>query len=297
MTQLDMTKKVQDNIQKNIQSMLDDSMGEGKAFARVSVELDFDDRTTDKQTFTPVVDDSGIIRSQQDLSETYSGTSTQPGGAAGVQSNVPGYVAQNNNANADYEKKESTKNYEINEEKSKTVAAPGSIRRLTVAVLVDDTVTPQQQDSIMRTVSSAAGINTNRGDTVSVEPLPFSTELRDRRAAEEKAAKDREDMILYGTIGGILLVLAAIGGYLYYRRKKKLEAIAAEQERIRQEEEARKKLEEEERAALLAAGALEPEELSEEEQQHLTEKQTLQQLIDQRPAEVAMLVKTWLAEE
>ena len=297
MTQLDMTKKVQDNIQKNIQSMLDDSMGEGKAFARVSVELDFDDRTTDKQTFTPVVDDSGIIRSQQDLSESYNGTSTQPGGPAGVQSNVPGYVAQNGNANAEYEKKESTKNYEINEEKSKTVAAPGSIRRLTVAVLVDDTVTPQQQDSIMRTVSSAAGINTNRGDTVSVEPLPFSTELRDRRAAEEKAAKDREDMILYGTIAAILLVLAAIGGYFYYRRKKKLEAIAAEQERIRQEEEARKKLEEEERAALLAAGALDTEELTEEEQQHLTEKQTLQQLIDQRPAEVAMLVKTWLAEE
>jgi flagellar M-ring protein FliF len=244
-----------------------------------------------------VVDDSGIIRSQQDLSESYNGTSTQPGGAAGVQSNVPGYVAQNANANAEYEKKESTKNYEINEEKSKTVAAPGSIRRLTVAVLVDDTVTPQQQDSIMRTVSSAAGINTDRGDTVSVEPLPFSTELRDKRAAEEQAAKDREDRIFYGTIAAILLVLAAIGGYLYYRRKKKLEAIAAEQERIRQEEEARKKLEEEERAALLAAGALDVEELTEEEQQHLTEKQTLQQLIDQRPAEVAMLVKTWLAEE
>ena len=58
-----------------------------------------------------------------------------------------------------------------------------------------------------------------------------------------------------------------------------------------------RKLEEQERAALLAAGALDTEELTEEEQQHLTEKQTLQQLIDQRPAEVAMLVKTWLAEE
>jgi flagellar M-ring protein FliF len=42
---------------------------------------------------------------------------------------------------------------------------------------------------------------------------------------------------------------------------------------------------------------LDTEELTEEEQQHLTEKQTLQQLIDQRPAEVAMLVKTWMAEE
>ena len=103
LTQLEMTKKVQDRIQKNVQSLLDQALGEGKAYARISVELDFDDRQTDKQTFTPVVDDSGIVRSQQDTSETYSGTSTNPGGPAGVQSNVPGYVAGNTNANADYE--------------------------------------------------------------------------------------------------------------------------------------------------------------------------------------------------
>ena len=115
MTQLEMTKKVQDNIQKNVQSLLDQSLGEGRAFARVSVELDFDDKQTDRQTFTPVVDESGIIRSQQDVNETYEGTSNNPGGPAGVESNVPGYVAQEGTANANYEKKESTKNYEINE--------------------------------------------------------------------------------------------------------------------------------------------------------------------------------------
>ena len=296
MTQLDMTKKVQDNIQKNIQSLLDQSLGEGRAFARVSVELDFDDRTTDKQTFTPVVDDAGIIRSQQDLSETYSGTSTQPGGAAGVQSNVPGYVAQNGNANADYEKKESTKNYEINEEKSKVVAAPGSIRRLNVAVLVNDDVNATQQDSIMRTVSSAAGINQDRGDTISVEPLPFSTELRDRRAAEEQAAKDRENRIFYMQIAAVLLVLALIAAYIIMRRKKKQQELAAIAEQKRLEEEEKQRLAAE-RAALVEAGEVGEEELTEEEQRQLTEKQTLQQLIDQKPAEVAMLIKTWLSED
>ena len=296
MTQLDMTKKVQDNIQKNIQSLLDQSLGEGRAFARVSVELDFDDRTTDKQTFTPVVHDAGIIRSQQDLSETYSGTSTQPGGAAGVQSNVPGYVAQNGNANADYEKKESTKNYEINEEKSKVVAAPGSIRRLNVAVLVNEDVNATQQDSIMRTVSSAAGINQDRGDTISVEPLPFSTELRDRRAAEEQAAKDREDRIFYMQIAAVLLVLALIAAYIMMRRKKKQQELAALAEQKRLEEEEKQRLAAE-RAALVEAGEVGEEELTEEEQRQLTEKQTLQQLIDQKPAEVAMLIKTWLSED
>ena len=296
MTQLDMTKKVQDNIQKSIQTLLDQSLGEGRAFARVNVELDFDDRTTDKQTFTPVVDDSGIIRSQQDVSESYNGTSTQPGGAAGVQSNVPGYVAQNGNANAEYSKKESTKNYEVNEEKSKVVAAPGSIRRLNVAVLVNDDVNATQQESIMRTVSSAAGINQDRGDTISVEPLPFSTELRDRRAAEEQAAKDREDRIFYMQIAAVLLVLALIVGAIMMRRRKKQQELAALEEQRRLEEEEKARLAAE-RAERVDAGEVDEEELTEEEQRQLTEKQTLQQLIDQKPAEVAMLIKTWLSED
>ena len=286
LTQLDMTRKVQDNIEKKVQSLLDQTLGEGRAFARVSVELDFDDRLTDRQTFTPVVDDAGIIRSQQDISESYVGNSTNPGGPAGVQSNVPGYVEQEANANAEYEKKESTKNYEINEERQHVIASPGSIRRLTVAVLVNDDVTQPQQESILRTVSSAAGINPTRGDTISVEPLPFST-------AEEQAEKDRQDRIFYAQVGLALLIIALIvGGILMYRRKKRLEREAAEEaQRI---EEARAA---EERAAAIAAGEVEEEDLSEEEQHQMNQKLALLALIDSKPEEVALLVKTWLSEE
>ncbi|MCI6283491.1 flagellar basal-body MS-ring/collar protein FliF [Selenomonas sp.] len=297
MTQLEMTKKVQDNIQKNVQSLLDQSLGEGRAVARVSVELDFDDATTDTQTFTPVVDDSGIIRSQQDMNETYSGTSTQPGGPAGVESNVPGYVAQNGNSNANYEKKESTKNYEINEEKKKVIASPGSIRRLNVAVLVNDDINATQQDSIMRSVSSAAGINADRGDTVSVEPLPFSTEARDRLAAEQQAEKDRQDRIFYAEVGIPLLIIALIVGALLMRRRKKQQEKEAAEEAARLEQEEQERMAEEARAAAIENGEVDEEELSEEEQRRLTEKQQLMELIDQKPAEVAMLIKTWLSDE
>ncbi|MBR2216281.1 MAG: flagellar M-ring protein FliF [Selenomonadaceae bacterium] len=296
LTQLDMTKKVEDRLQRNIQSLMDDSLGEGKAFVRVKVELDFDQRQTDRQTFTPVVDDAGIIRSQQDISENYNGTSTVPGGAAGVETNVPGYVAQENNTNAEYERKESTRNYEINEEKQKIVASPGSIRRLTVAVLVDDSVTATQQDSILRSVSSAAGINTDRGDTISVEPLPFSTEAAERRAAAEAAERERQERIMYMQIGVVLLLLALIGLIYYLRRRKKLRILAelAEQRRLEELERQRQAAE---RAALVEAGQVQEEELTEEEQRQLSEKQQLMQIIDQKPAEVAMLVKTWLAED
>ena len=297
LSQIEMTRKVRDHLQNNIQIMLDQTLGEGNAFVRVSVELDFDEKKTDRQTFTPVVDESGIIRSQQDVNETYNGESNIPGGPAGVQGNIPGYVAEERNANAAYERKESTKNYEINEENQRIVASPGSIRRLTVAVLVNDTVTEPQQESLLRTVSAAAGINADRGDVISVEPLPFSTEMRDRRAAEEAAARERQDRIFYTEVGAIIFLASLlVGGFLMYRRKKRQEREAAE-EALRAAEREQQRLEEEARAAEIEAGRIEEAKLTPEERRQRDEKKAVLALIDEKPAEVAMLIKQWLSED
>lgn len=304
LTQIEMTRKVRDSIQQNIQTMLDNTLGDGNAFVRVSVELDFDARSLDKQTFTPVVDESGIIRSQQDISESYNGQSNTPGGPAGVQGNIPGYVAEDRNANAEYERKESTRNYEVNEENQKVVSSPGSIRRLTVAVLVNDTVTELQQESLLRVVSSAAGINLERGDTVSVEPLPFNMEKRERQLAEDRAEKERRDRILYMEIGALILLAALIaGGLIMYRRKKQQEREAfeeaqrIEEERRRAEEEERRRIEEEERARAIEADRVPEDSLTEDERRKIEEKRTVLQLIEQKPADMAMLVKQWLSED
>ena len=148
----------------------------------------------------------------------------------------------------------------------------------------------------MRTVSSAAGINQDRGDTVSVEPLPFSTELRDRRAAEDQAAKDKDNRIFYMEVAAALLVLALIIGAIMMRRRKKQQEQAALEEQQRLEEEERQR-QAAERAERVGAGEVDEDQLTEEEQQRLTEKQTLMKLIDEKPAEVAMLIQTWLAED
>ncbi|MBR2775361.1 MAG: flagellar M-ring protein FliF [Selenomonadaceae bacterium] len=322
LSQIEMTKKVRDHIQQNIQTMLDKTLGEGNAFVRVSVELDFDDRKIDRQTFTPVVDESGIIRSQQDISESYNGESTMPGGPAGVQSNIPGYVAEDRNANAEYERKESTKNYEVNEENQKIIASPGSIRRLTVAVLVNDTVTELQQEGLLRAVSSAAGINEERGDTISVEPLPFNTDLLDQKAEEARQEQLRKDRILYTEIAAMILLAALLlGGFLMYRWKKRKERqdeidrqLAAERKAREEEEQARRAEEArvqaeiakqqaeeqaqiEQRAKDVADDIIPEENLTEEEREQLKEKKAILKLIDEKPAEVAMLVKLWLTED
>lgn len=309
--QLEMTRKVEERIQVNLQSLLDQALGEGRAFVRVSVELDFDQRLTDKAIYTPVVDDAGIIRSQQDISETYTGNSQVPGGPAGTQSNIPGYVATQGNARADYEKKETTKNYEINEEKSKIVASPGSIRHLNVGVLVNDELTAAQQESIRRSVASAAGIDPRRGDTISVEPVPFSKEVAERKAAEEQKVKDaemRQTYIIGGVILLILLIAAAI--FFYRRRQAQLaaEAAAAAEAQRRAEEEAARRAEEARQAAEYAemrrqaiANGKEPpdvpKELTQEEKRAIEEREAVEALINTQPAEAAMLIKSWLSEE
>lgn len=290
--QLNMTKQVQERLRSDLQTFLDEVLGEGKAVARVNVELNFDQRSLDRQIFEPVVDESGIIRSSQESNESYSGTSANPGGPAGTTSNIPGYVAANN-TESQYERSETTKNYEINETKEKVVAAPGSIKRLTVAVLVDESLSQEQQESILRVASSAIGFNNARGDTISVEPIPFSTELRDRIARAEQEQRDREDMILYASIGAVVLVILLIAGYFYYRHRQKRLAIEAAE---RAEREERERREAEERALLEAARAAEKD-LTPEERQHISEREALVDMIKTNPAEVAQLVRSWLEDE
>lgn len=308
--QLEMTRQVEERLQIGLQTLLDQALGQGKAFVRVSVELDFDQRLTDKAVYTPVVDDAGIIRSQQDISETYTGNSDVPGGPAGTQSNIPGYVATQGNARADYEKKETTKNYEINEEKSKVVASPGSIRHLNVGVLVNDELNAAQQESIRRSVASAAGIDPRRGDTISVEPVPFSTEIAERKAAEEQKVRDAEMRQIYMIVGPVLLVLLIVAAVLYRRRQQRLAAEAAaaaeaqrlaEEEAARQAEEARQAAEFAElRRQAIANGEIPPDvpkELSAEEKRVIEEREAVEEIINTQPAEAAMLLKGWLSEE
>lgn len=286
LTQLELTKKVQEDLQKNLQSLLDQVLGPGKAAARVNVELNFDQHTTDKQTFDPVVDDKGIIRSSQDTNETYSGTANAPGGVPGTTSNIPGYVTNTNNSQSNYEKKESTRNYEINETKEKIVSSPGSIRRLTVAVLLDASIDKAQQDSLMRTVASSVGINPVRGDAISVESVSFNTELADKQRQEEANAKLQEKLIFWAKVAAGLLGIATIIYVIYMRRRRK---------------------EEEEQAAgmdELAATMLAQQDADEaieketpEDKARKQQRETIEKFAKSKPEDVAQLLKAWLNDE
>jgi flagellar M-ring protein FliF len=284
LTQIELTKKIQEDLQKNTQSLLEQVLGQGKAAVRVSVELSFDQKTVDRQVFEPVVDDKGIIRSSQELNENYKGTNAQPGGVPGTTSNIPGY-ATSGNSQSTYEKKEVTRNYEINELKEKTVVAPGAIKRLTVSVLVDGNLEKAQQDSITKAISSAVGANPARGDVVSVESLAFSTEFADKLRQEEQALegqKTRENWFKMGAaVIAVLAILYLLRSYLKRRRQAEEEAALMEltSESLANEE------------------TVATEEASAEDQERLIQREAIAKFAKAKPDEVAQLIKTWVNED
>ena len=295
LTQFQLTKRVQDDLQRNIQSMLDQVLGAHKSAVRVNVELNFDQRSLDRQVFEPVVDDKGIIRSSQDLAENYRGTAAAPGGQPGVASNIPGYVTTNQNQSS-YEKKETTRNYEINETKEKIIATPGAIKRLTVAVLVDEALTQAQQDSISKVVGSAAGFNQGRGDIVSVERIPFNTDLIDQQKREQERLASEAQMLTYAKIA--LLVLAVVGLALLWRMHVRRKEALESEEGMLLTTPIGTVAELEEAEALMRAEEKEKEkEPSPEEKERLMQREEIGKIALQTPDNVAQLIKTWLADE
>ena len=287
-----MTRKKQDEMQKALESLLEQVLGPNKAAVRVSLELSFDQKVVDKQTFEPVVDDKGILRSTQESNESFKGTNPQPGGPPGTTSNIPGYVTGNANSQSTFEKKDATRNYEINETKEKTVVAPGGIKRISVGVLIDASISKAQQDSVAKAVASAAGINPARGDAISVETVPFSTEIADKIKKEEQDLAQEQQRAQWTKIGAgaaVVLLIAGIGFWVLKRRQEEeLEVLALEGGMTAGDVDGDSVSEQ-------AINAI--RELSPEEKTRNAELDAIETLSKAKPEEVAMLLKTWLAEE
>jgi flagellar M-ring protein FliF len=289
--QVELTRKKQDEMQKALETLLEQVLGPNKAAVRVSLELSFDQKVVDKQTFEPVVDDKGILRSTQESNESFKGTSPQPGGPPGTTSNIPGYVTNSANSQSTFEKKDATRNYEINETKEKTVVAPGGIKRISVGVLLDASISKAQQDSVAKAVTSAAGINVGRGDVISVETVPFSTEIADKIKKEEQDQAQEQQKAQWTKIGAgaaVVLLIAGVGFWVLKRRQEEeLEVTMMEAEMTAGEDK-----ESVSQQAINAIRELSPEEIARN-----AELEAIETLSKAKPEEVAMLLKTWLAEE
>ncbi|GAW28304.1 MULTISPECIES: flagellar basal-body MS-ring/collar protein FliF [unclassified Carboxydocella] len=274
-SQLELKQQLEKDMEKSAQSMLDRVFGQGKAVVRVTAELDFDRVEINKEDWG-----DKVTRSEQIQEENQKGSSTIPQGVPGTTTNIPGYqqITQQNNS-SESNKSNKIRNYEIDRTQEHRVVAPGSIKRLSVAVMVDgQRVKEDQVGAVQEVVASALGVDTARGDMIKVTAIPFDTSDQQALAAELTKA---EKMELYKQIAiwaGIAIVLI----WLAFMLKKVLtpkggiqpEPVSVEQ--------------------LLAGVSIEK---TQEKSELEKIQEEIEQLAKKEPENVAGLLRTWLAEE
>lgn len=170
---------------KSIESLLEKTVGPGKAQAQVNIEMDFDQVVTNEEIYDP---DSQVVRSQATITEE--GLSNSPEHPVTVAQNIPNGdtdLSQGNILNQN-SKTEETINYEISKVVRNKVKNAGTVKRLTVAVMVDGVYekdaegnqiyrarSKEEMEQLTVLVKSAVGYDANRGDIVDVENMRFVT--------------------------------------------------------------------------------------------------------------------------
>ena len=179
-------KRLEDYFKHKIQTMLEDALGPNKAVVRVSAEVNFDEIKTSEDRYDP---DSIAIRSEQKLEEIEKPKADQgiPGVKGGLRDKLQGNIGQGKEDFITKKKKETT-NYEITRIQRQILGSIGTLKRLSVAVMVDGKYeekkgkrvyvprSPEEIANLEQIVKAAMGFSEERGDDVSVVNVAFSPE-------------------------------------------------------------------------------------------------------------------------
>jgi flagellar M-ring protein FliF len=236
--QMQFRSSVEEDMRRKVQSLLEQVAGAGKVSTRITVDMDFNQTQVAEEHYDP---DSAVIRSQQRSVENSQGNEPGAKGNPDVPINVEAQLMQNPSNKAQKQDQEQHKNatrqretvnYEINRVNKQTTQAPGGIKKVSVAVLVDGTYemkpnsegksvstfvsrSPEQLKSLEDIVKKAIGYSEARGDQITVSNIPFVTDApeSDFIKAENrwvKLLKEHYKMILN-------LLIVVLGFFLIIR--------------------------------------------------------------------------------
>ena len=193
---------------RSIVQLLETIVGEGNVRAHVDLEMDYNQVETASEDFD--ASKRGPKTRSESLSQEQS-AATEPGGVPGATSNTPpeAAAASTDTAGADASKpgaparlnNKSTRNFELDKTVRHVKTAPGSINRVSVAVLIKDrtaadikpaaqntpaapgapaapvteaqSYTPEELTRMSNLVKGVVGFKEDRGDSVNLVPAKF----------------------------------------------------------------------------------------------------------------------------
>jgi flagellar M-ring protein FliF len=182
------------NYEKHLQTTLEDllgqSLGANKVKVHVTADLNFDRVVTNSETYDP---DGQVVRSVQSEEEHDASKQSNQDNNVSVATNLPNSTANNvtDNNVVTNDRTSETTNYEITKVVKNQIMETGTIKKLSIAVLVDGqykidaangTVTyiPRAQeelDKVGTLVKSAVGFHKERGDMLEVVNMQFDIDM------------------------------------------------------------------------------------------------------------------------
>ncbi|WP_428604799.1 flagellar basal-body MS-ring/collar protein FliF [Sedimenticola sp.] len=228
-SQFEYTRELEKHYRQRVEDILAPILGADRVRAQVSADVDFTVTEQTSERFNP---DLPALRSEQVNEQSSRLSSVQ--GVPGALSNQPpaaGTAPEVATAGADGESaasplnssKRATRNYELDKTVSHTRLASNKLRRLSVAVVVDDQVsvaddgvvtrierTPEEISRLTRLVKEAIGFSAQRGDSVEVINSAFMMPAPPEPLPELAIWEEPWVWDVAKQVGGVILVLVLI---------------------------------------------------------------------------------------
>ena len=295
------TKAFEDYQAASLTSMLSNLVGAGKVAVKVSAELDFN--KTVQQSEVYAYDKNNPAKSSTSTTENYKGSGAAVGGVLGPD-NIA--VPSGTNGNTTYTKGSITQDNTLNKVVQETTKAPGTVSRMSVAVLLDSTAAASlNMAQINQMVKDAIGLDsTNTRNSVTVTRMPFNTtaaaeaqKALDAAAAAAKTATYIDYGKTAAQVLGVLLVLLLIRRRLRKAMRGGLSAKEnAELDEVRRQLAlSQGQLRDIEASKLRAQ--LEPSVQTLEAGERQTVLRDIERLVDSEPDQAAQLIRSWMAEK
>lgn len=170
-------------LRERVQRLLEARVGPGNAIVEVSVETVTETEAIRERVFDP----ESRVAISTDTEERSTASSNASGGEVTVASNLP--ETENGDADQSSSKNSESRervNYEVSQTEREIVRAPGAIKRLSVAVLVNqlattatdgtETLAPRDEtemQALQELISSAVGFDEARGDIITIKSMPL----------------------------------------------------------------------------------------------------------------------------
>ncbi|MBU1108846.1 MAG: flagellar M-ring protein FliF [Candidatus Riflebacteria bacterium] len=239
-TQMKYTRSREKHLCSELQSLLETSFGYGRAIVRVRLDMDFDQKEAISDVVIPPVEGSntGVVASEKLEEEQYKGKDLVEDGEPGVNSNLPpgapAYPGTENSTWNEYSRKASIRNVIYTTSKEKFIKEQGTIRRLTVSVVLNDDPAAMGtlEEKITEIAKTTVGFDKERGDKLALMVLPFRNDELDRAKAAFDLKKQQEKQ-MFMIVVGLLMSFPVFLGLIYiFVRVSRARALAREQERL-----------------------------------------------------------------